>query len=56
MNIAISILVLATLFFAGMAQSKSIDPRIAYAIAGVSAVVAMGLAIARYGKRKSAGE
>lgn len=44
----INFLVFMVLLFAGLAQTKSIPPRIGYAVAGVLAVVTMGLAIVRY--------
>ncbi len=53
MNIAINFFVMMTLFFAGMAQAHAMNPRTAYAIAGTSALVAMGLAIVRYSQQKS---
>jgi len=56
MGYAINFLVMMTLFFAGMAQAKAMDPRTAYWIAGSSAVLAMVLAIVRYKQRKDAGE
>lgn len=48
MGPAITFLTLLVLFFAGMAQSGSMPPKIAYSIAGVLAVITFGLAIARY--------
>ena len=56
MNAIISSGVLLTLLFVGLAQTGSIPPPIGYGIAGVTAVVTFGLAIARYKGRKDAGE
>jgi multidrug transporter EmrE-like cation transporter len=56
MNAAVYFFVLMTLFFSGMAQSKSMDAHTAYAIAGTSGAIAMVLAVIRYKGRKDAGE
>jgi uncharacterized membrane protein YuzA (DUF378 family) len=56
MNGIIYFFVLMTLFFAGMAQSKSMDVRTAYIIAGISGAIAMVLAIIRYKNQKDAGK
>lgn len=50
----INFLVFMVLLFAGLAQTKSIPPKIGYTVAIVIAVITMILAIIRY-KRDSGG-
>jgi hypothetical protein len=52
----ISFLTLMVFLFAGLAQTRSISPGIAYPIAGVLAVITFALAIVRYKQRKDRGE
>ena len=52
----INFLVMMTLLFAGLAQSKSMDVKLAYSIAGISAAIAFILAAVRYKQRKDRGE
>jgi hypothetical protein len=56
MGALINFLVLMTLFFAGMAQSGSMNKQLAYSIAGGAAAVALVLAAIRYKQRKDRGE
>jgi hypothetical protein len=56
MTFAIGFLVMMTLLFTGLAQSHSLSGPLAYSVAGACALVAFGLAIARYNGRKKAGE
>ena len=48
----INFLVFMVLLFAGLAQTKSIPPKIAYTVAIALAVITMGLAIVRYNRDK----
>jgi len=52
MGALINFLVLMVLLFTGLAQTRSIPPRIAWPIAGALAAVTLILAIARYRQRK----
>ena len=52
----INFLVMMTLLFAGLAQSGSMNTRLAYSIAGGTAAVAFVLAAVRYKQRKDKGE
>lgn len=52
----INFLVMMTLLFAGLAQSGTMNAKLAYSIAGVSAAVAFVLAAVRYKQRKDGGE
>ena len=44
----INFLVLMVLLFAGLAQTKSVPPRVGYAVGGTLAAVTMVLAVIRY--------
>jgi len=48
----INFLVLMTLLFAGLAQTRSLAPRVAWPVAVGCAVIAMALAIVRYSRSK----
>jgi len=48
----INFLVLMTLLFAGLAQTRSLAPRVAWPVAVGCAAIAMGLAIVRYSRSK----
>ena len=48
MGALINFLVLLVLLFAGLAQTRSLPPRIGYGIAVALAVIAFGLALIRY--------
>jgi hypothetical protein len=48
----INLLVMATLFFAGMAQSGALSKPVGFGIAGAAGALAMVLAIVRYLKSK----
>ena len=50
MNAAINFLVLMVLLFAGLAQSKSLQPRVAYGVAIGCAAVAIVLAAIRFAR------
>jgi hypothetical protein len=56
MGALITFLTLMVFLFAGLGQTGSISPRIAYPIAGVLAVITLALAIVRYKQRKDRGE
>jgi hypothetical protein len=55
-NGLINLLVMATLFFTGMAQSGTLPPRVGYGVAGCTAAIAVVLAVVRYRQRKGRGE
>ncbi|MGZ6141857.1 MAG: hypothetical protein ACXWLM_00905 [Myxococcales bacterium] len=55
MNALIGFLTLMVLLFAGLAQTRSIPPPIAYSVAGGLAAVTLLLAIVRYRSRTSHG-
>jgi hypothetical protein len=48
----INFLVLMVLLLAGLAQTRSVPPRLGYGIAVPLAVVALGLALVRYRRTK----
>lgn len=50
----INLLVLLVLLLAGLGQTHSLPPRIAYAVAIPLAVITFALAIVRYRRRKNA--
>ena len=52
MNAAINFLVLMVLLFAGLAQTKSLPPRIGYGIAVPLAAITLALAIVRYRRQR----
>ena len=52
----INFLVMMTLLFAGLAQSGSMNAKVAYSIAGTAAAIAFVLAAVRYKQRKDRGE
>ncbi|HEY4883457.1 MAG TPA: hypothetical protein VII08_07450 [Myxococcales bacterium] len=54
MGALINFLVLVVLLLAGLGQTHSLPPRVAYAIAIPLAVITFALAIVRYRRRKSA--
>lgn len=52
MGTLINFLVLMVLLFAGLAQTRTLPPRLAYGIAVAMAVIAFTLAIVRYRQSK----
>jgi hypothetical protein len=54
MGALINFLVLLVLLLAGLGQTRSLPPRVAYAIAIPLSVITFALAIVRYRRRKNA--